>query len=150
MFAELGDLAWRAEADSAARTSPRGRAGPRTVVIGKTCPRSSQAGALRRGRGGGFTRFRRSDPPNVSATPCARKMTATALRRAMAFSGNLAQEGRGSRTQWDTLSATWGIFEIEEESFDLSHLDESVVSVEIDGEQQSWCKRTLAACDSFA
>jgi hypothetical protein len=35
------------------------------------------------------------------------------------------------------LTVTWGIFEIEEEAFDLSHLDETVISVEIGGEQHT-------------
>jgi len=35
------------------------------------------------------------------------------------------------------LTATRGIFEIEEESFDLCHLDERVISVEIGGEQHT-------------
>jgi hypothetical protein len=35
------------------------------------------------------------------------------------------------------LTVSWGIFEIGEESFDLSHLDETVISVEIGGEQHA-------------
>jgi hypothetical protein len=35
------------------------------------------------------------------------------------------------------LTVAWGIFEIEEELFDLSHLDEKVISVEIGGEQHN-------------
>jgi hypothetical protein len=46
----------------------------------------------------------------------------------MAFSRNLVQEGRGSRTQWDALTVTWRIFEIKEESFDLSHLEQRLMS----------------------
>ena len=35
------------------------------------------------------------------------------------------------------MTVAWGIFEIEEESFDLGHLDETVISVEIGGEQHA-------------
>jgi hypothetical protein len=35
------------------------------------------------------------------------------------------------------LTITWGIFETKEETFDLSHLDEMVISVEIGGKQHA-------------
>lgn len=35
------------------------------------------------------------------------------------------------------MTVSWGSFEFEEETFDLSHLDETVISVEINGEQHN-------------
>lgn len=47
------------------------------------------------------------------------------------------KEGRGKKTRRDALTIAWGIFEAGGESFDLSHLNEKVITVEIDGEQHA-------------
>lgn len=38
---------------------------------------------------------------------------------------------------WNTLPVTWGIFEANEQTFDLGHLDEKIISVEIGGEEHA-------------